>query len=180
MRSKENKSVLKTIRLTNELEHILQMDAKSKKMNVGSLLSSILSKYAEWDRFTEKYGFVSMPREFLKLMLAIVDIDKLKDAVSTYYGTAGPREFLTFRSKRINIDTVLEHISSVCKYAGSAEYDVGTHAKDHIITIHHDLGKKWSEILALGWADGLIKNTLGLPTHYEITNNSLVIRFSED
>jgi len=74
----------------------------------------------------------------------------------------------------------LEHISSACKYAGSAEYDVGTHAKDHIITIHHDLGQKWSEILALVWADGLIKNTLGLPTHYEITNNSLVIRFSED
>ena len=100
MRSKENKSVLKTIRLTNELEHILQMDAKSKKINVGTLLSSILSKYAEWDRFTEKYGFVSMSREFLKLILAIVDVDKLKDAVSAYYGTAGPREFLTFRSKK--------------------------------------------------------------------------------
>jgi hypothetical protein len=116
----------------------------------------------------------------LKINFAIVDVDKLKDVVSAYYGTAGPREFLTFRSKRINIETVLEHISSACKYAGSAEYDVGTHAKDHIITIHHDLGQKWSEILALVWADGLIKNTLGLPTHYEITNNSLVIRFSED
>ena len=102
MRSKENKSVLKTIRLTNELEHILQMDAKSKKIKPWYFSFLYLNKYAEWDKY--------------------------------------------YRKVRICID----------------------------------LGQKWSEILALVWADGLIKNTLGLPTHYEITNNSLVIRFSEE
>jgi hypothetical protein len=165
--------------MTDEVEHILENDAKSKKISVGTLLSSLLTKYAEWDRFTEKYGFVSMPREFLKLMLETVDIDKLKDAVATYYGTAGPSEFLTFRSKRADKETVLEHISAACKYAASAECDLGTHGKDQILIIHHDLGHKWSEILALVWAEGLFRHTLGFPTQYKITKNSLVIRFSE-
>jgi hypothetical protein len=179
MRTKGKKSILKTIRMTDEVEHILENDAKSKKISVGTLLSSLLTKYAEWDRFTEKYGFVSMPREFLKLMLETVDIDKLKDAVATYYGTAGPSEFLTFRSKRVDKETVLEHISAACKYAASAECDLGTHGKDQILIIHHDLGHKWSEILALVWAEGLFRHTLGFPTQYKITKNSLVIRFSE-
>jgi hypothetical protein len=179
MRSKENKSVLKTIRMTDELEHVFQSDAKLKKISVGTLLSSLLTKYAEWDRFTEKYGFVSMPREFLKLMLEAVDITKLKDAAAAYYGTSGPTGFLTFRSKRVDKETVLEHISAACKYAASAEFDLGTNGKDHILIIHHELGNKWSEILSLIWAEGLFKNTLGFTTQYKITNNSLVIQFSE-
>lgn len=180
MKSKENKTVLKTIRLTDKLERILQNDAKIRKVNVGTLLSSLVTKYAEWDRFTEKYGFVSMPREAMKLIIDLVDIDKLKDAAKRYYGAGGPIEFLTFRSKKIDLESVLEHISSACKYAGSAELDIGMEGRNHVITIHHSLGQKWSEILAFIWADGLIKNKLGLSTRNEINNNSLVIRFSEE
>ena len=180
MKSKENKTVLKTIRMTDKHEHILQNEAKTRKVNIGTLLSSLVTKYAEWDRFTEKYGFISMPREFLKLIIELIDIDKLKEGSKRYYGKSGPIEFLTFRSKRINLESVLEHISSACKYAGSADLDIGRDGKEHVITIHHGLGPKWSEILAFIWADGLIKNTLAISPRCEINNNSLVIRFSEE
>ncbi|HKR74034.1 MAG TPA: hypothetical protein VJR94_07975 [Candidatus Nitrosocosmicus sp.] len=45
------KTVLKTIRITQELDNLLQKDAKAKGMNVNSYINSIFTKHTEWDRF---------------------------------------------------------------------------------------------------------------------------------
>lgn len=165
--------------MTQDLDDILHQDAGTKKIGVNTLLSSILTKYAEWDRFEEKYGFMHIPREFFNIVLLTVDEEKLKRFSEDFYGVGGPKEFLTFRSKRINIETVLEHISAACKYAGVAQCDIALQGKEYILTIHHELGQKWSEYLSFIWAQGLMKITLGLPVKYDVTKNSLVIRFSK-
>lgn len=165
--------------MTHELDDILLQDARSKKIGVNTLLSSILTKYAEWDRFTEKYGFMHLAREFFNIVLQTVDEEKLKRISEDFYGGGGPKEFLTFRSKKINIETALEHISAVCKYAGVAQCDIALQGNEYILTIHHDLGQKWSEYLAFIWGEGLMKTTLALPVEYDVTKNSLVIRFSK-
>jgi hypothetical protein len=52
---KENKkTVLRTIRLSKGLDGLLQKDANSKRITVGALVSTILTKYLQWDRYTEK------------------------------------------------------------------------------------------------------------------------------
>jgi hypothetical protein len=48
---KENKkTVLRTIRLSKELDDLLQKDADSKRISVGTLLAIILTRYSQWDR----------------------------------------------------------------------------------------------------------------------------------
>jgi hypothetical protein len=165
--------------MTQDLDDILHQDAATKKIGVNTLLSSILTKYAEWDRFEEKYGFMHLTRELFKIVLQTVDEEKLMRISKEFYGGGGPKEFLTFRSKRINIETALEHISAACKYAGLAQCDIALQGKEYILTIHHELGQKWSEYLAFIWGQGLMKTTLGLPVEYEVTKNSIVIRFSK-
>jgi biotin-(acetyl-CoA carboxylase) ligase len=48
------KTLLRIIRITQELEDLLQKDAKLKRISVNALISSIMTKYAEWDRYRER------------------------------------------------------------------------------------------------------------------------------
>ena len=70
-------TTLRTIRLTRDLDNLLQNDAKSKNISINSLLTSILVKYAEWDRYAEKFGLVSLTRADSKSLLKAIDENKL-------------------------------------------------------------------------------------------------------
>ncbi|MDQ5870552.1 MAG: hypothetical protein M3530_12625, partial [Thermoproteota archaeon] len=89
MKSHAKKTVLKTIRMTQELDDILHKDSGTKKIGVNTLVSTIFTKYAEWDRFAEKYGFMYLSREFFNLVLQTVDVEKLKHISEDFYGVGG-------------------------------------------------------------------------------------------
>jgi predicted HicB family RNase H-like nuclease len=51
---KKQKTTTRTLRFSEDLNKILDRDSKDKGVSTNSLISSILTKYAEWDRYTEK------------------------------------------------------------------------------------------------------------------------------
>jgi hypothetical protein len=50
---RKQKTMLRTIRLSRELDEFLQEDADLKRIGVGALLSAILTRYPQWDRMEE-------------------------------------------------------------------------------------------------------------------------------
>jgi hypothetical protein len=72
------KTLLRTIRITKELEDLLQRDAKLKRISVNALISSIMTKYAEWDRFRERYATISLSPHGLCAFLESVDDEKIE------------------------------------------------------------------------------------------------------
>ena len=61
---RENKkTVLRTIRLSKGLDELLQKDAISKRITVGALIFTILTKYSQWDRYTEKFDMITQTRD---------------------------------------------------------------------------------------------------------------------
>ena len=66
-------TTLRTIRLTRDLDNLLQNDVKSKRISTNSLLTSIIVKYAEWDRYGDKLGLVSLTRADTKSILGAID-----------------------------------------------------------------------------------------------------------
>jgi hypothetical protein len=64
---------LRTIRLARDLDNLLQKDAKSKRISTNSLLTSIVVKYAEWDRYAEKFGLVSLTQAASRSILEAID-----------------------------------------------------------------------------------------------------------
>ena len=42
-------------------------------MIVNSLMTAMITKYTEWHRHAEKFGFVSLTRDGLRLILEAVD-----------------------------------------------------------------------------------------------------------
>ena len=50
-RPSSKKTVLKTMRISDYINTLLEKDAESKGVSVNALISMVMTKYAEWDRF---------------------------------------------------------------------------------------------------------------------------------
>jgi hypothetical protein len=173
------KTVLKTIRITQELDNLLQKDAKAKGMNVNAYINSIFTKHAEWDRFVEKFGgLISMRHETLK---SILDLIPDNDSISRIAYDASnriPKEFLLLWFKKIDVDSYIQQLHLVCRYAGWAELEVDRQeGGQYIATLIHNVGEKWSYWLK-GAIEGGMRNTIGIYPKCEISETSLIVRFS--
>ena len=76
-------------------------------MSVNSLITTMITKYAEWDRYAEKFGFVSLTYDSLKLILETSDDNKITQ-IGKDLSERTIREFLMFWFKRIGIESFLE------------------------------------------------------------------------
>ena len=123
-------TTIRTIRLTRELDNLLQKDAKAKRMSVKSLIITMITKYAEWDRYAEKFGFVSLTYDSLKLILETSDDNKITQ-IGKDLGERAIREFLMFWFKRVDIELFLEGTLLWCKYARIAEYNYDTDGRNY-------------------------------------------------
>ena len=47
------KTVLRTIRIDEELDKVLGADSEAKSVSFNTLVTQILIKYADWDRFVD-------------------------------------------------------------------------------------------------------------------------------
>jgi hypothetical protein len=73
---RENKkTMLRAIRLSKDLDDLLQKDANSKRITVGALISTILIKYSQWDRYTEKFDMITFRHETLSAILEATEDD---------------------------------------------------------------------------------------------------------
>ena len=52
-----------------------------------------------------------------------------------------------FWFKKINLHIFFDGLSLFCRYARVAEYDLETDGRNYTITMHHELGEKWSNFL---------------------------------
>jgi hypothetical protein len=72
------KTITRTIRMPSHIDDIIQRDSRERRSTVNTLISAILTKYTEWDRYTESFGFISLPRNGLKLILDSLDDETIK------------------------------------------------------------------------------------------------------
>ena len=97
--------------------------------------------------------------------------------------------------QKIHLDTYLQYLGLICPHAEYARYDLGIGrdarydlgiGKDDLgigrdgyyLFLKHDLGIKWSSFLKQ-WISQGIKTTTGLSPHIDISDDQLVVTFSE-
>ena len=71
--SQKGRTVLRTIRISSELDKIIQKDAKDRRLSVNALISTIMTRYTEWDRFNERFGIISLKREAFGQIINMLD-----------------------------------------------------------------------------------------------------------
>jgi hypothetical protein len=173
---KARKTRLRTFRVEEELDSLLQRDAKSKGLSVNSLLSIILRKYAEWDRYIEKFSVITMKKESFKTMISAINDGKITD-ISQELGDKVPSQFILFWFKKNTLENYLKYISLLCKHGGFGQFEIEQEGREFTITLIHELGEKWSNFLA-NWINSGMKRTIGIIPRIDIMQNSVVIRFT--
>lgn len=175
MSAKRKKTVLKTIRLTRELNSLLQDDAQASGMSVNGLINRIMTKYVEWDRHIDKFNFVSIASETFRSILEEVDDGKLEE-IATKMGSSMPKSVTMFWFKKLNPETLLKTISIYGKYSGLQTNEINIDEGNCIITFHHELGRKWS-IFLKNFISQYVKSVVGIVPQADITDNLVVTSF---
>jgi hypothetical protein len=177
MKSREKqKTITRTLRISGDLDNLLEKDSKDKRISTNSLISSILTKYAEWDRYIEKVGFISLPRDGFKLIISSMDEQEIRK-VAEEVGSRQPQELLMFWFKNTTLDAFLDGFSLFCRYGGIAKYEIETSGEEYIVALHHEINKKWSIFVGYLMTQGM-KDILDIIPKFEVTEYSVVFRFS--
>ncbi|HJT48296.1 MAG TPA: hypothetical protein VJ729_08930 [Nitrososphaeraceae archaeon] len=173
----KKKTVLRTIRIDKDLDDALDKDAEEHGVSENALISSVLTKYIQWDRFAEKFGRVSLPGEALKAIIEATEPDKLRTAAEEFTASV-PKDYLMFHYRKLDVDTCLLHLSFLSRYAGMFKYELQKeHESNYTVTIHHKFGEKWSYWLEESISVGLFKNVLGLLPKTHLSKNSVIFTF---
>lgn len=172
----KKKSVTRTIRISRDLDDLLEKDAENKRITVNSLISSIITKYAEWDRLVEFIGYVSLPHDELKFLLDSLEDAKIRE-IGQMIGSKHLQKFMIIWHKEISMDSFFKSLGLFCRYGGMAKQDTQTKdGKNYVIAIHHDLGKKWSKCMQYVIEEGM-KSTFNIIPRIEITDSTVMFRF---
>jgi hypothetical protein len=175
MSVKRKKTVLRTVRLNQELDSLLRDDADKSNLTVNGLINKIMTKYVEWDRHTERFGFVSFARQTFKSILEEVDECKVEQ-IATNTANSTLKAVTLFWFKELNAETLLKTITNYCKYSGLAASEIKVDGAQCTMTFHHDLGRKYSIYLKNAISQ-FVRTTLGLVPKTEITHDMLVLSF---
>jgi len=97
--STKSKTLIRSIRLTKELDDILQKDARAKGISINSLIGIIMTKYIEMDRYNERYDTITLKQESFSSIIQGVEDDKLIQ-IAKEIGALIPKQFLLFWFKR--------------------------------------------------------------------------------
>ena len=176
MVDRKTQTVLRGVRIPKQLNELLQKDADAENRTVSALVVSVLTKYAEWDRYTQKFGFVTVPRSTYKRMIEKMDeqayLAATEEAPSTFL------EMIRFWYKRVDPQIVCSFCERLSKYVGATQCEIEYKDGDYTITLEHDFGLKYSNQLKRVY-ETVTRETLGIEPKIEVTKNSIFIRFSE-
>jgi len=168
------KTVVRAIRITEELDKILREEADAKNISVASLVQSIFTRHAEWDRYTEKFVHYSLPSDGLKAIIEAADEETmLRNAEES---PKAVKAFSLYWFKEFSVDTFLRILALNSKYGRHYDCQISNDGKQARISIHHALGKKWSDMLSKQFG-GTLKMLGIVPQFDSITEESVVFEF---
>jgi len=169
------RTVLRTVRISEELDRILQKDARANRTSVNALISAIMEKYAVWDRYTEKFRHISIPTTIFRALLDLADENALA-TVAERLGETLPNEVISFWFKKFNLETYLQYVSNSSEYGNTLEAEIESEGGSYTISIYHEYGKKWSTALK-HYHDKAIRTYLKTIPQIETTENTVTLRF---
>jgi hypothetical protein len=161
---------MKSFRLPKELAEVLTADAGEKNTTVTELLVSILTRYAEFDRKSDKFGFVTINRNYLRALLDALPEEKIRDIAASQ--SVGVEEFVNFFFKKKDIDSILAAMSIISKYTRTFEYTVSRSNTEVTVAMRTNLGRKFNYFIGTLWDKGIAR-TLGITPKAELGENQV-------
>ena len=143
--SRRKKTVVRAIRLTEELNHNLEAEAESKGITVSSLISSIFTKYEAFDIPTERMGAVHFIQQVFQHLLEAMSEENFRKSYPLIEDEwLSMVEFTT--KQKATFENYWASLESFGNYSGL--YRLNAFREDDgrfTMSLHHPFGKKWSD-----------------------------------
>jgi hypothetical protein len=170
------RSKLRGIRVPVEVEAVLTWEAEQRNVSFNALVGSILKKYAEYDRFVEKFGATTLTHETLQRLLESLD-DKAITRLASELGESVPKQIVLFWFKDLTVENFFKFLSISSVYKRMMMYDFELRGTSCRVAMRHEYGKKWTLFLR-HYFEGAVKSILGLNPITSVEDESMVLRFN--
>lgn len=142
---------------------------------MNAMISSILRKYSEWDRYAEQFGFVTLTGDGFRVLLEAIEEEKLNE-IAEDVAPSLSREVALHFFKRVDFETFLRFILALFRYGHLGEYHVETTEDGDTLTVHHDLGPNWSLLLSRSIQQSL-KAISNISPELSMVENTFILSF---
>jgi len=138
------KTSILSIRISDEIKKELEQESELNGTALNTLVSQVLTRHTEWDRFAKDMGFIFSTRKFLKGILESVSVETVQKIASTVCKDA-VKEVIKFSFSEITFETFVKTIriwlaaSDIPFRFIQNDSDVGGK-----FIVQHELGEKYS------------------------------------
>jgi len=180
MSPEKKKTILRTVRISEDIDNLLESDAQEQNISTNTLISKIMTRYVEWDRIIEKTSYVVISSLLFRALINEAGDQKLEEIGKNQVSVA-VKELAMMMFGKTDFDTLLKTIFLIGKYDTglrggatlSAEDKVDSHST---FTIYHDWGPKGS-LLLKGYFDSLVRNELGKQPTITVADDVVTVSF---
>lgn len=178
MSAKKKKTILRTIRLSEDIDAMLERDAEEQNISANALISKIMIRYVEWDRVTAKTSYLTVSSPLFKALLNEISDEKLEE-IAKSFAVKVFKDLAMLEFGKSDFDTLLKTIFLFSKYdtglQASAPVSVDSKVDDkRILSLRHDWGPKGGVFLK-GYLDDLVKRELEKQATITVTDDVVTI-----
>ena len=170
---RKKRMVIKTFRLPADLVGALATDAEKGGTTVSGQLVSILTRYAEFDRFAQRFGFVTVNRGLFKAIVDEMTEDRIREVATSQSETID--EMVEFWYGKRDVESVLAIIDVFSRYMRRFEYTVTRRENELLVTLRSELGRKLALFMGTYWSEG-ISRVLDKKVGVEVARNQVTLR----
>ena len=178
MSAKKKKTVLRTIRISEDVDDLLEKDALEKNISANSLISKIMTQYVEWDRVVGKIGTSSVSPALFKALANEVSDEKL-EIIARDVAAKEVTNIAMWAFGKTEFDSLIKALFLVSKYSISAPLSIEIKVDSrYVITLHHDWGSK-GVVFFKSFLGNFVRNELGMQPIISVAKDIVTASFSK-
>jgi hypothetical protein len=170
-------TVARTIRLDPDVDKIIRQEADQTGLTHTAVTTKALKKYANFDRFADKIGSLTVSKETLSRVLSFLS-DEEAEIVGSVANFAGKnaRQYMSLVVGGTSIEDFFNHLQILSTYAHLFEFEHQVEGSKHHLIFAHSMGSKWTSFLQ-GAMQSTLKEVYGMRARFEKTESFLTMVF---
>ena len=178
MTGKRRKTILRTIRLSEEIDNLLEKDAQEQDISTNALVGKIMTRYVEWERVVGKLDVVSFSNAFFKAIINEVSDEKLHE-IASHEAIGQIKNQAMWEFGKTDFDTLLKTILVRGKYGWGCHISAESWGEgNYVLTLHHGWGHK-GVVFFRSIFDSVIRSELGVQPTIDVADDVLAISFQK-
>ena len=169
-------TTLRTFRIPKNLIPALESEAEARGISVNAVVTSLIAKYENWDRFAERFRFVALTDELIKGLLSHLTDEEIGQIGSTI-GARTTEEGMMFWYKEASAESLVTYLRNRCRFANFGNLEYERRGSGHLIALQHGMGRKWSLFIQCS-IESVLKNRLGIAPQIEVSDTMVIVHFT--